>query len=92
MESSNQVFDRGVEGNAWLTAVTGLVLVLLLAVEGVTILRIGQLLALHVFIGILLVGPVLLKDRQAWAQLVAGLVLPYTWRLIRYPRRSCAST
>jgi hypothetical protein len=57
----NGIEGNGVEGNARLTAVTGVVLVLLLAVEGVTILRIGQLLTLHVFVGVLLVGPVLLK-------------------------------
>jgi len=61
MKPSNAGLDHGVEGNARLTAVTGLVLVLLLAVEGVTILRIGQLLTLHVFVGILLVGPIVLK-------------------------------
>lgn len=61
MEPSSALSERGVEGNARLTAVTGVVLVLLLAVEGVTILQIGQLLTLHVFVGILLVGPVLLK-------------------------------
>jgi hypothetical protein len=51
----------GAEGNERLTAMTGAVLVILLAVEGYTILRIGRLLTLHVFLGMLLLGPVTLK-------------------------------
>ena len=51
----------GAEGNERLTAMTGAVLLLLLAVEGVTIVARRQLLTLHFFIGFLLVGPVLLK-------------------------------
>lgn len=52
---------KGVESNARLTASTAVVLLVLLAAEGVTILRIGPLLRPHVFIGMLLVPPVLLK-------------------------------
>jgi hypothetical protein len=51
----------GVEGNARLTAATGLVLLVLLAVEGYTILDVRGLITLHIFLGILLVGPILLK-------------------------------
>jgi hypothetical protein len=51
----------GAEGNERLTAMTGAVLLILLAVEGYTILRIGRLLTLHVFLGMLLLGPVTLK-------------------------------
>lgn len=51
----------GAEGNARLTAVNGALLVVLLALEGITILAIRQLITLHVFIGLLLVGPLLLK-------------------------------
>jgi hypothetical protein len=40
---------------------TGLVLLVLLAIEGVTILSIHQLLSVHVFIGLLLIPPVALK-------------------------------
>lgn len=40
---------------------TGLILIVLLAVLGVTIVRIGQLIWLHLFLGLLLVGPVVLK-------------------------------
>jgi hypothetical protein len=51
----------GSEGNARLTGTTGLVLLVLLAVEGVTILSIRQLLSVHVFVGLLLIPPVALK-------------------------------
>jgi hypothetical protein len=40
---------------------TGAVLLVLLAAEGITILSIGRLLTLHFFIGMLLIGPVALK-------------------------------
>jgi hypothetical protein len=50
-----------VEGNERLTATTAVVLILLLAVEGVTILFIRPLLSVHVFVGMLLVPPVALK-------------------------------
>ncbi|MEP6559597.1 MAG: hypothetical protein ABJD68_00775 [Nakamurella sp.] len=52
----------GVEGNSLLTAATGMVLLILLAVEGVTILSVRQMLTLHVVVGALLIGPVLLKS------------------------------
>jgi len=48
----------GAEGNQRLTAITGAVLLVLLAVEGFTILRVGRLLTLHFFLGMLLLGPV----------------------------------
>jgi hypothetical protein len=51
----------GAEGNERLTALTGAVLILLLAAEGLTILQLGSLLTLHFFIGMLLLGPVALK-------------------------------
>jgi membrane protein implicated in regulation of membrane protease activity len=51
----------GTSGNERLTAVTGAALLVLLAVLGVTILRIGQLLSVHLFVGMLLIPPVLLK-------------------------------
>ncbi|HEY7946349.1 MAG TPA: hypothetical protein VID75_01665 [Acidimicrobiales bacterium] len=53
--------DEGVQSNARLTASTAAVLLVLLAAEGVTILKIHSLLSPHVFIGMLLVPPVLLK-------------------------------
>jgi hypothetical protein len=51
----------GTDGNERLTAVAGTVLLILLAVLGITIVRIGQLLWLHLFLGLLLIGPVVLK-------------------------------
>ncbi|HEY3758871.1 MAG TPA: hypothetical protein VGL37_03870 [Solirubrobacteraceae bacterium] len=51
----------GTDGNERLTVLTGIVLFVLLAVLGVTILRIGQLLSIHLFLGLLLIGPVALK-------------------------------
>lgn len=51
----------GVAGNERLTAGTAVVLLVLLAVEGVTIAFIGPLLLIHVFVGMLLLGPVALK-------------------------------
>jgi hypothetical protein len=56
-----QVDVSGAEGNSRLTSVTGMVLLVLLAVEGATILRIRQLITVHVYLGVLLLGPVLLK-------------------------------
>jgi hypothetical protein len=53
--------DPGVEGNSRLTSVTGLLLIVLLAVEGLTILSIRGLITWHIFVGIALLGPVLLK-------------------------------
>ena len=51
----------GAEGNERLTALTGMVLLVLFAAEGVTILSVRRLLTLHFFIGMLLIGPVALK-------------------------------
>ena len=51
----------GTAGNEQLTAATGVVLLLLLAALGVTIVRIGSLLNAHMFLGMLLIGPVVLK-------------------------------
>ena len=51
----------GVAGNERLTAMTGAVLLLGFAVEGFTVLQIHRLLFIHVLVGGLLIGPVLLK-------------------------------
>jgi hypothetical protein len=51
----------GTDGNERLTAMTGVVLLVLLAVIGVTILRKSQLISVHLFVGLLLIGPVALK-------------------------------
>jgi hypothetical protein len=51
----------GVAGNARLTGGVAAALLVLLAAEGATIPFIGQLLGPHIFIGMLLIPPVLLK-------------------------------
>ena len=53
--------DAGAAGNARLTAANAAVLLALLAAEGVTVLRVRQLLSPHVFIGVVLIPPVLVK-------------------------------
>ena len=58
---SPSLLGGGVDGNEQLTALNGALLVVLFAVLGVTIVQIGQLIWLHLFLGLLLLGPVLLK-------------------------------
>jgi hypothetical protein len=53
--------DGGTDGNERLTAATSVVLLALLAVLGPTIVLIGQLISVHLFVGLLLIGPVLMK-------------------------------
>lgn len=62
----------GPAGNARLTAWTGAVLFVLLAVEGVTILDIRGLITWHLVVGVLLVPPALLKTATTG------------WRILRY--------
>jgi hypothetical protein len=65
-------------GNERLTAMTGAVLLVLFVAECLTLLNIGNLLTLHVFLGMLLIGPVCLK---------IGSTL---WRFTRYYTGSAA--
>ena len=51
----------GIAGNERLTAATAVVLLVMLAAEGVTIAFVGPLLQEHILIGIALIPPVLLK-------------------------------
>jgi hypothetical protein len=51
----------GPEGNEHLTTVTGAVLIVLLAAIGFTIPQLRQFIWMHLFLGLLLIGPVLLK-------------------------------
>src|ERR1017187_354613 len=62
----------GTEANARLTSSTALVLLVLLAIEGVSVLQVRSLLTLHVFVGMLLVPPVLVKLAST------------TWRFAKY--------
>jgi hypothetical protein len=62
MYLSTEIRNRdGVAANARLTGAVAVALLVLLAAEGATIPFIGQLLGPHVFIGMLLIPPVLLK-------------------------------
>jgi hypothetical protein len=65
-------------GNERLTAMTGAVLLVLFVAECLTLLNLGNLLTLHVFLGMLLLGPVGLK---------IGSTL---WRFTRYYTGSAA--
>lgn len=58
---SARLLAGGTAGNERLTAATAVVLLVLLAALGVTIVRIGGLLNEHMFLGMLLIGPVALK-------------------------------
>jgi hypothetical protein len=51
----------GPDGNEQITTITGTILLVLLAVLGLTIIQIGQLMWLHLFLGLLLIGPIALK-------------------------------
>ena len=70
-----RLFVGGSVGNEQLTLAVAALLLLLLAVEGVTILQIGSLLTVHAFVGMLLIP-------------VVGLKVASTgWRMLRYYRR-----
>ena len=59
--ASSPLLAGATDGNERLTVQAGAVLFVLLAVLGVTIVRIGQLTWLHLFLGLLLIGPLALK-------------------------------
>lgn len=71
-DDANLPGHGGPRGNAHLTAWTGLVLFVLFAAEGVTILSIGPLISWHVAIGAILIPPTLLKTATTG------------WRILRY--------
>ena len=62
----------GSAGNQQLTAVMGALLLLLLAIEGATLLQLGSLLTVHAFVGMLLIPLVALKLASTG------------WRMLRY--------
>ena len=64
--------DAGVESNSRLTGATAAVLLVLFFIEGLTLLGIRQHLNIHVFVGMLLIPPVLVKMGST------------TWRFFRY--------
>ena len=72
MKTVRRVLPGGSAGNEHLTAVVAAVLVVLLAVEGATLLGIESLLTVHVFVGVLLIP-------------LVGVKLASTgWRMARY--------
>lgn len=60
-EADARMADAGAEGNARLTASNGALLIVLLLIEGFTILDVRGYITLHTVIGLMLIGPVLLK-------------------------------
>ena len=67
-----RLFAGGSAGNAQLTAVVAAILLLLLAIEGATLLRLRSLLTVHAFVGMLLIPVVALKLASTG------------WRALRY--------
>jgi hypothetical protein len=61
--ASTATRDRygGTNGNEILTSATAVVLTMLLAVEGYTVVNMHGLVSLHMFVGLVLIPPVLLK-------------------------------
>lgn len=77
MTRVRKLFAGGSDGNARLTAAVGVVLLVLLAAEGLTLLGgVGRLLLPHIFIGLLLIPPILLKVGSTG------------WRMVAYYRRA----
>jgi hypothetical protein len=75
MSTLRNLFVGGSDGNARLTAATGVVLLVLLAAEGLTLVfGVGSLLLPHIFIGLLLIPPILLKVGST------------SWRMVAYYR------
>jgi|GEM_PF-480684 len=60
-ELGDTLTGGGTDGNERLTTIVGAVLLVVLAVLGITIIQIRQLIWLHLFLGLLLLGPVVLK-------------------------------
>jgi hypothetical protein len=67
-----RLFSGGSLGNEQLTAAVASVLLVLLAVEGATLFRLGSLLTVHAFVGMLLIPVVALKLASTG------------WRMVRY--------
>jgi hypothetical protein len=74
MDRLKRLFVGGSLGNEQLTAVVAAVLLLLLAVEGATLLNLRSLLTVHAFVGMLLIPVVALK------------IASTAWRFWRYYR------
>jgi hypothetical protein len=61
LRRSSSLTGGGTDGNEQLTTVTGMILIVLLAAIGFTIPQLRQFIWMHLFVGFLLIGPVLLK-------------------------------
>ena len=72
MSRLKRLFAGGSAGNRQLTALVAALLLLLLAIEGATLLRLGSLLTVHAFVGMLLIPIVALKLASTG------------WRMLRY--------
>lgn len=70
-----RLFGGGSAGNEQLTALVAALLLVLLAVEGATLLQLDSLLTVHAFVGMLLIPVVALKLASTG------------WRMLRYYRR-----
>ena len=51
----------GSRGNEILTSLNAVVLIVLIAVQGITVLALDSMIHIHLFVGVVLLGPVLLK-------------------------------
>src|SRR5947209_9909386 len=71
-----RLFTGGTAGNAQLTALVATVLVVLVAIEGATLLNLSALLTVHAFVGMLLIPVIALKLASTG------------WRMLRYYRRA----
>lgn len=58
---AERLLGGGTAGNERLTAATGIALIALLAIIGLTLLRLQALISVHLFVGLMLLGPVALK-------------------------------
>lgn len=77
MQRLKALFAGGSDGNARLTAATAAVLSVLLVVEGLTLLGgVRRFLFVHIFVGLLLIPPILLKIGSTG------------WRMLAYYRRA----
>jgi hypothetical protein len=76
MARTKRLLAGGSLGNEQLTAVVAAVLLLLLAIEGATLLHVRSLLTIHAFVGMLLIPVLALKLASTG------------WRMLRYYRHS----
>jgi hypothetical protein len=76
----------GRQGNEILTNVAALVLVVLLLVEGITVVHMGGLLSLHMFVGLVLIPPVLLKLASTGYRMVSYYAGSREYRAAGPPR------